>query len=250
MSLTEPRLTDIVLKQFQYKLNAYTGVFSSLIVMQLIGIFLSFNAGGGGGSSNGNSLTFDYSFASGDMPVIFTLIWAFSMGILVTTIAYRNDAFSFVSNRLSHHLSTFLFLLLASCLAGITATLAGSVIKFISLFRDDLLFSETIGLLTSPSDFFMEIATSIVYTILFAGLGYLVGSFIQLSKLVIPLLIGGLFVLPLFGLNVYGTGIIEKMVVFFGTETSFPIFFVKVIATVLVFFIISISITNKMEVRK
>ncbi len=250
MSLTEPRLTDIVIKQCQYKLNAYTGVLDSLLVMQLIGIFFGFNAGGGGGTSNGNTLTFDYSFSSGDMPVIFTLIWAFSMGILVTTLAYRNDAFSFVSNRLSNHLSSFLFLLLASCLAGITATLAGSVIKLISMFRNNLLFSETIGLFTSPYDFSMQIATSIMYTILFVGLGYMVGSFIQLSKLVIPLLIIGLFVLPIFGLNVYGTGIIEKMVVFFGTETSFLIFLLKVIVTVSMFLIISIAITNKMEVRK
>lgn len=250
MSLTEPRLTDIVKKQLRYKLNAYTGIFSSLLVMQLIGIFMGFNAGGGGGSRNGNTLTFAYSLASGDMPVIFTLIWAFSMGILVTTIAYRNDAFSFVSNRLSHHLSNFLLLLVASSIAGITAALAGSIIKFISLFSKDLLFSETIGLTASPFDFLIQIATLIVYMILFTGLGYLIGSFIQLSKLVIPILIVGLFILPMFGLNVYGSGIIEKMVVFFGTETSFPIFLVKVIATVLVLFIISILCTNKLEVRK
>lgn len=250
MSLTEPRLTDIVKKQFRYKLNAYTGVFSSLLVMQLIGIFFGFNAGGGGGSYNGNTLTFDYRLASGDMPVIFTLIWAFSMGILVTTLAYRNDAFSFISNRLSHHLSSFLLLLVASSIAGTTATLAGSIIKFISLFQNDLLFSETISLFASPFDFSMQIVTSIVYTILFAGLGYLIGSFIQLSKLVIPLLIVGLFILPMFGLNVYGSGIIEKMVVFFGTETLFPIFLLKVIMTVSVFYAISILITNKMEVRK
>ena len=48
MYLTEPRLIDVVKKQFRFKLNAYTGVFISLIIMQLIGIFLSFESSSGG----------------------------------------------------------------------------------------------------------------------------------------------------------------------------------------------------------
>ena len=43
MYLTEPRLTEIVRKQVRYKFNAYTGVFTSLVVMQIIGMLLGFN---------------------------------------------------------------------------------------------------------------------------------------------------------------------------------------------------------------
>ncbi|MBE1555773.1 hypothetical protein [Sporosarcina limicola] len=246
MYLTEPRLTDIVKKQFLYKLNAYTGVFSSLLIMQLIGLFFGFNTGGG--SSGSESLTINWRSLSGDMAVIFTLFWAFSTGILITTLAYRNDAFSFVSTRLSHHVSSFLFLLVMSCIAGITAPLASSVIKLISLFQHNAVFIETSGLFASPVDFFIRIATAVIYTILFAGFGYVIGSLIQLSKLVIPFLVIGLFILPLF--NISGTGFIEYMVIFFGFETSLLIFLVKVLITVLVLFAISVAITNKTEVRK
>lgn len=249
MYLTEPRLTDIVKKQFLHKLNAYTGVFSSLLVMQLIGIFLGFGTGGGG-SSSGGTVTVDYSFSTGDTPVFFTLLWAFSMGILVTTLAYRNDAFSFISNRLSHNISSLLFLLFASVIAGTLATLAGSIIKFSSLLQSNLIFTETSTLFSSPTDFFIRVLTSILYTVLFASLGYVVGSFIQRSKFVLPLLIVVIIVIPLLQLNMGGLDLIAKIVAFFGTETSLLLFLMKIIVTVSILFAISIGVTTKTEVRK
>lgn len=249
MYLTEPQLTDIVKKQFFHKLKAYIGVFSSLLVMQLIGIVLGFGTGSGG-SSSGGTLTVNYSFLTGDMPVIFTLLWAFSMGILVTTLAYRNDAFSFVSNRLSHNISSILFLLFASVIAGTLATLAGSIIKFISSFQSNPLFAEASGLFSSPADFFIMILTSVLYTVLFASLGYVVGSFIQRSKFVLPLLIAAIFVIPLLQLNTGGQDLIANIVAFFGTETSLLLFLIKIIVTISILFAISIGVTTKTEVRK
>lgn len=250
MYLTEPSLNDIVKKQFLHKLNAYTGVFSSLLVMQLLGLFLGFVTGSGGGSGSFGNVSIDYTFITGDGPIIFTMLWAFSMGILVTTLAYRNDAFSFVSNRISHHISGILFLMFASAIAGITAVLAGSIIKLISLFHSNLLIDEASGLFSSPVDFFIRIATSVLYTLLFASLGYVTGSFIQRSKLVIPLLIAAFLILPMLRLNMGGIALIEKVVTFYSTETSLLIFLIKVVATISVFFAISIAVTNKTEVRK
>ncbi|WP_186668056.1 hypothetical protein [Sporosarcina sp. BP05] len=249
MYLTEPRLTNIVKKQFLHKLNAYTGVFNSLIVMQLIGIFFGYGAGSGG-SSNGGTLTIDYRLSTGDGPVILTLLWAFSMGILVTTLAYRNDAFSFISNRLSHNISSILFLLFASAIAGTLAPLAGSIIKFISLFQSNPFFTEASGLVSSPTDFSIGVMTSILYTVLFASLGYVVGSFVQRSKFVLPLLIAAIFVFPLLQLNMGGLDFIAKIVAFFGSETSLLLFLMKIVVTVSIFFAISIRVTTKTEVRK
>ena len=249
MYLTEPQLTDIVKKQFLHKLKAYIGVFSSLLVMQLIGIILGFGTGSGG-SSSGGALTVNYSFLTGDVPVIFTLLWAFSIGILVTTLAYRNDAFSFVSNRLSHNISSFLFLLFASVIAGTLATLAGSIIKFISSFQSNPLFAETSVLSSSPADFFIMTLTSVLYTVLLASLGYVVGSFIQRSKFVLPILIAAIFVIPLLQLNTGGQDMIANIVAFFGTETSLLLFLIKIIVTISLFFAISIGVTTKTEVRK
>ena len=249
MYLTEPRLTDVVKKQLSHKLSAYSGAFNSLLVMQLIAILLGFSTGGGG-SSNGGTLTIDYSYSTGDTSLIFTFLWALSTGALITTAAYRNDAFSLVSNRISHNISSFLFLLFASAIGGVLAALAGSIIKFTSLLQNNALFLESSGLFSSPADFFVRILTSVLYTILFAALGYMAGSFIQRSKLIIPLLIAALFVLPQLGLNIGGVDLIARIIAFFGTETSLLVFLAKVVVAICIFFAVSITVTNKMEVRK
>lgn len=248
MYLTEPRLIDVVKQQFLYKLNAYTGVFTSLLVMQLLGIFLSFE--NQSGISGSHSLMVTWSATTSDPPIGFTWLWAFSMGIMMTTITYRNDAFTFVTNRMSHHLSSFLFLLSITTIGGITAALSGSLIQFITAIRNHSVIIDSAGVFDSPYEFAIRIMTSILYTILFGGLGYLIGAFIQRSKLVIPLIFVVIFVLPYLQLGTDTEGFLLKIILFFGQETSFLLFLLKVIGTVTAFFTISMTITNEMEVRK
>lgn len=247
MYLIEPRLSDIVKKQVRYKFNAYTGVFTSLLVMQLIGILLGF--GSGGYSSHSDTLVVDMTTSSNDLTVVLTFLWAISTGVLVTTTAYRNDAFVFVTNRLSHHLSSILFLLAASTIAGILAVLNGSLIKFITISKHGYLFSEYPSIFGSPVDFFIQIGTAILYIVLIAATGYAIGSFVQRSKLFVPIIIILIFVLPFINIRLSGTVFIEKMVTFFGAETSLAIFLLKVVVTVLALFTVSIAVTNNKEVR-
>lgn len=258
MYLTEPRLFDVVKKQLHYKFNGYTGIFTSLLIVQVIGILLGIG-NEGGHSSFGENLTIIWNASSNNNVVVLSLLWAFITGILVTTTAYRNDAFTLVSNRFSHHLSSFLFLLIASAFAGFTAALAGSLIKFITLVQHPEVFIETSGFLSSPMNFFLRIGTSIAYIVLFAALGYAIGSFVQRSMLVIPLIFVGLFALPFlafFGLGIVsdedsgGLGFLGKIIMFYGAESHFFLFVVKVICTVIFLFVLSAFITNKKEVRR
>jgi len=249
MYLTEPRFVDIVKKQMLYKFNGYTGVFTSLLVMQLLGIFTSFG-NGGHFSSYGETLEIAQMQLTNDTLVIFTLVWALSIGVLLTTTAYRNDAFTFVSNRFTHHLSSYLFLMIAAIIGGITAALAGSAIKLFALMNYDSVAIETAGLFSSPYDFALRIIASILYTLLFAGIGYAIGSLIQRSKLVIPIILIAVFIGPWFLLGVNLSPNPNQIVSFYGNETSIVLFILKVLVTVVLLFILSVVITNKMEVRK
>ncbi|MFD1929474.1 hypothetical protein ACFSFY_15640 [Sporosarcina siberiensis] len=248
MYLTEPRLADIVKKQIQYKFNGYTGVFTSLLVMQLLGIFTSFG-NGGHFSSYGETLEIAQMQLTNDTLVIFTLVWAVIQGILLTTMAYRNDAFTFVSNRFSHHISSYLFLMIAAIIGGLTAALAGSTIKLFAIMKYDSVAIETAGFFSSPYDFALRVIASIFYTLLFASIGYAIGSLIQRSKLVIPIIFIAVFVGPWFLLGVSGFNI-NQIALFYGNETSIVLFILKVLVTVVLLFVISVAITNKTEVRK
>ena len=193
----------------------------------------------------GNSVT----TASGGLPFVMTLIWAFTTGIVMTATAYRNDAFAYVSNRMSHHMSGFLFLLAASAIGGATAMLAGSIVKFISLFRSEPFLISSWGIFTEPMEFFTQMATAILYAILIGSVGYAIGAFIQRTKFVIPLLIVVLVVVPLFtGFLTFE--ILTEAAEFYGTEKSLPVFLLKVAVTVAGLFGFSALMTERLEVRK
>ena len=53
----------------------------------------------------------------------FTMIWAFIVGALITSKAYRYDDFSFVTSRLSAHLANIGYMVIVSSLGGLTAFL-------------------------------------------------------------------------------------------------------------------------------
>lgn len=133
MSLSKANLMDVVKRQYVFKLKSYIQVFMTLVVLQLLAILFSFNGAGMMGSSNA-SVEVDIQFYSADIVVVFTMLWAFITAILITTKAYRNDDFAFVTNRLSSNLSNMIFLLTASILGATLAILSSYLMKVMMYF--------------------------------------------------------------------------------------------------------------------
>lgn len=202
MYLTEVKLADIVKKQFIYKLKAYISVFNSLLIIQVIAMFLSTNGSSGSYGSGSDGISFSFNLYNGDLIIIVSMLWAFISAIIITTKAYRNDDFVFISNRLSSNLSNIFFLKAASIVAGITAMLSGILFKvIIYLTLDD---GNVIGTVVSFRDLVVGIIMSILYILLFASLGYLVGMLVQFSKWVSLILLIGLVSYSILGLNQNG----------------------------------------------
>lgn len=248
MYLTKVSLWDIVKKQLRFKLKSYRGMFTSLMMLQIIGLLFSLGGEGGGG---GGSETFSYSmnYYSGNIILAFMMIWAFISAIVVTTQAYRFDDYSFVANRLSSHLSNILFLGWASVIGGVTFVLASQSLKLSFLFLKDREFieSQPMTVLQMAEGF----AATILYLFLFTAIGYLVGMLVQRSKIfiiVLPaLLFGSLF------LNVFlaseSTLVIDIGQIFV-RETSFLLFLLKVLFTTAIAYGSAVAISNSLEVRK
>ncbi len=248
MFLTEVKLWDIVKKQTQYKLNAYLSVFSSLLFIQVVGILFSTN-GSGNTSMGFNGGSINISFLTGDLIIIFTIIWALISAIIITTKASRNDDFIFISNRLSSNLSNILFLIIASIVGGVTSILSGILLKVILLFvlHDDY----TLGTLISFQELLLGMFVSFLYITLFAAIGYFVGMVTQISKwfgvLIPALLIGNSIVSANQGKDEF---LVSEVVKFFAQESSLLLFLTKVSFTSSILFFFSVILSNKMEVRK
>ncbi|MCM3693593.1 hypothetical protein [Neobacillus niacini] len=246
MSLSKTSLLDNVKKQFTFKLKAYKQVFISLIFIQLLAVFFSFNGVGMMGSSS-ESIEIDIQFYSADMVIIFTIIWAFITAILITTTAYKKDDFTFVTNQLSSNLSNMLFLLTGSIVGGITAMLSTSLMKIIMNIFGGLGY---ISASPSLSEIVIGYSSTILYILLFSGLGYLFGTLVQISK-AFAVLIPGVFI----GAGILGAGSlgfewVKGMYQFIFTEPSVLVFVLKVLVIVAMLFTSSIALSNRMEVRE
>ena len=246
MSLTKANLAGIVKKQYMFKLKANIDAFSSLIWIQLLAILFSFGGVGsmGGGGAN---LNIEVKYYSADLIIIFTMLWSFITAFTINTKPYRNHDFSFVTNRISSSLSNILFLLTASIIGSITAVLAGNLVNVLVsiLFKQELFLTYTGSL-----EFMLGIGITILYVFFLSSIGYLIGSLIQVSKgfiILIPVLFfGSLFL----GASIQKTPFLFHVFQFYVMESSLSLFIMKTLITTAVFFIVAISLLNRMEVRR
>ena len=248
MYLSEPKLSDIVKKQLRFKLNAYAAYFSTLVFMQIGALILAI-------TGSMYSAAYD-SFSSvkivdlsNNTNVVLAMAWALFLGIILTTVARRNEAFSFVTTRLSNQLANFLFMLTASLFAGIIAALTGPVLKLFGFLRYEEMAVYTPGIIAAPGDFVLRIITAIAYVLLFFLIGYAISSLVQLHKVFI-----GIFIILFIAFSSAteswnGAQYIGNIFEFFSYEQSLPFFLLKICGTVLGLFTISAIITNRLEVR-
>lgn len=248
MSLTEVSIADIVKRQYSYKLKGYLSVFTSMIFIQLLAMFFS----AGGTSSMGtssDSYSIDIKYFSGSLIIIFTMLWAFITAILITTKAYRNDDFTFITNRLSSNLSNIVFLVTASIIGGITAMLSGTLLKVVMYFV--LKSHEMVGNTTIPTELLFGMITTSFYLILLCSLGYFVGTLTQVSKIFVILIPTLFFGVLFLGYRIPGITNLGKWIQgFLLQETSIVQFIFKVLIISGLLFLLSVVFSNRMEVRR
>ncbi|MBS4210144.1 hypothetical protein [Bacillus sp. FJAT-50079] len=246
MSFIEMSLTNVVKRQFRFKLKAYSGMFGTLVIMQLIGLVFSLLGPyqySGYGLTSATNVSFHYY--STDVVILFTMLWAFISALLITTKATRYDDFAFITNRMSSLLANILFLFAAGAVGGISAILCSYIVKIFYYFTGNIEFMSS-----SPGQIFIGFVAATLYVFLFSAFGYLIGAFIQMSKLFI-IIFPALFI----GMIAVGVplGQEEKITAiyhFFASESSLLLFALKIIIVSGLCFVCSAAILNRMEVRK
>lgn len=248
MSFATTNLAKLVKKQTSFKLRAFYSVFTTLLLLQIIAILFSFNAIISSTSATMNNVSVSINYISVDAVIFFTLLWAFITAILITTKAYRNDDFTFVTNRISSSLSNISFLLIASVVGGITALLSRYVSRVIMFYTTDIPTLRTEAFVETPSEFFVGMFATILYVLLFSALGYFTGMLVQLHKVFVALLPAGYIGLLILGAkmrNDVGNEVIE----FYGNEASLTMFMIKIVATTILLFGSATALSNRLEVK-
>lgn len=248
MSLIRPSLGDVVGKQYQFKMRSYHGMFSTLVLLQVVGILFSFLSGDqySGGM---NDIWINMRYYSGDTIIGFTFLWIFINGILITTRAYREEDFTFVTNRLSSHLANGLFIVTAGVIGGGTSVFSGFVVKAIIRYtaKEGTILAPEATL--SLNVFLSGLFATILFMILCGVAGYLIGMIIQMHSgmvLVLPVLVMGFL---WFAGSIGQSDILFRITEFYGAETSVLKLFVKIIVTVGLMFGFTMILSNRLEVR-
>ncbi|WP_144677452.1 hypothetical protein [Desulfitobacterium sp. LBE] len=241
-------LSQVILKQYGYKLKGHSGLIYSLIIVQLLAILLSLGSSSGM-SSNSDLISIAVRTYTGDILLIFSLLWLMVVASLLGSQPYRSMEFSVVNNRLVSHASNILLLVTYAVYAGVTSTLAVIIHRLIlsaTLKEGEFLFG---GLQIIPQDLLLGIFVATLYFILVAATVYLIQSFSLHSK--------GLGIILWICFFAFGFGTVRifdfnlgKVLEFYAAETSLGVFVLKVFCTAVLFFGSSMLITKGMEAKR
>ncbi len=241
-------LSQVILKQYGYKLKGHSGLIYSLIIVQLLAILLSLGSSSGM-SSNSDLISIAVRTYTGDILLICSLLWLMVVASLLGSQPYRSMEFSVVNNRLVSHASNILLLVTYAVYAGVTSTLAVIIHRLIlsaTLKEGEFLFG---GLQIIPQDLLLGIFVATLYFILVAATVYLIQSFSLHSK--------GLGIILWICFFAFGFGTVRifdfnlgKVLEFYAAETSLGVFVLKVFCTAVLFFGSSMLITKGMEAKR
>lgn len=248
MSLTTTNLWDVVKTQYHYKLKAQAGHFLTLVAMQLLAFLFSLNGVGGVSGGGGQGITYSIKYYTGDVIIVFTFIWAISVGYSLARDGFKID-FTFVTNRFSSHLSNLAFIFTAAVLAGVTATLCGLLLRVVILLARGTVDAGSVWI--APWLLLGGIFAVTLYVMLLSMIGYLAGMLRQKHPALVALLVG-LFLGTLF-VEARSTGQSRLFVTvfeFFSQEGSYALLALKVVlVSALVFGCVALF-SNRMEVKK
>ncbi|WP_416149857.1 hypothetical protein ACM26V_02335 [Salipaludibacillus sp. HK11] len=243
MSTAVPKLTSILMKQVTFKIRSYSGMIWTLMVMQLLGSLMAGPSGGGGSIG---SISYSFTSYNANSIIVLTMLWILVSSIIMTTKAYQRDDYTFVTTRKTSHFSNGLILLLASFFGALTAMLSSHVIRVIYLIRAEE------GLITIASysvmDWLVGFSVTLLYLILLGAVGYTIGMLFQIHvyfRVALVILVFSFFFLG----GIINVGLIESLVQFYIMEPSFLLFTSKIIITTGMLFILTILITDRLEVR-
>lgn len=247
MSLTEVSVGSVVKRQYVSKMRIYVSLFTTLMATQLFAFIVSF-AGISTTGTGSSTINFQEKTYSGVVIFAFTLIWAFSMGITLTTKGYRNDHYAFVTNRLTGHLSNLLVMLTASIMGGVTTTLSSDTFKLLIYFiyknqRD------VVGTGNSVHNLALGMLVGVLYLFLMATIAYFIGLLAVFSRLALIGLTAIVLAAQILESGKAPTPL-AQFFQFYYHETSLLLFILKIIVSVACFFAVSVALTRQSEVRK
>jgi len=243
MSLAKSNLMSVVKKQYMYKLKGCSKFFLTIAIVQIIGMLFALTNAGGNMATSNSVYTVNIAKNSTIQVFIFTIACVVGATMFLNLEEYKDIDFTFVSNRISSNLSNIGFLITLSLFGAVTSALSGVVVRTIKyLFIGSEKIIET-GFLITPLELICSIGATFLYILLFSSMVYFCAVLTKKSYIFIIVILAIVVLLP-------QMAIFSSIIKFYGKETSFLMFTLKVLITCSVFYAASVLVSNKQEVRR
>lgn len=245
MSLEKVNFWSLVRKQFTFKWKSNIDMLTGLAILQVIALIFSSNGTGTFMHFSG----VQFHLYTSDILVVFTMIWLLAIGIQVLRPINSVSTYTMVANRVVDHLSNVIWLIVMSGIGTITVLLASTLLQLINRYITGGV--HVLSEINIPLWNYMMGAGSIFFYLLLAGAaGYFFGVLSQWNagvKVLLPvILIGGLLFAPM----IFPEDLLIQVFSFIFLEKTFYAFVLKVGIVSAILFVASISIGNRLEVRK
>lgn len=249
MSLTKPTIWSNIQKLVQHNFIVYSNVYISLLMFQIIAIAL-LNSSTSYFSTDSLHYSIEFLSISPEPVIVLTFIWAFITGLYPTMKQVRNNSLVFVATRTTYTIANYIFLIITMLIGTFFLVFSSSFVWVLHLIQDPTLMIDSVLLLNEPTELFIVFITGFCYLIVIAMVGYLIGAIWQLHKLYGLIIVGLIITVPsiysLMTNRIDQTTLLSTIFLF---EKSIGIFIVKALLIFFLTAILSILITNKVEVK-
>ena len=244
----EQSFTAWTIRQYLFKLRAYSRYISGLVLAQILGMLLAYS-GSVNGSMGSNSYIINLHTYSAKLIIVFTVIWAFALSILISSRASKDAVFSFPGNRDTDSLSDIAILLTGCLFGAVTTALAGPALRIVLLpFIHGYILAE--GFYPVLTELGIVGFASFIYMLVFSAAGYFSGTLCRISTLfIIPI---GAVIFFLLYLSNLSSGAFSLLALNEPSSGSgLPITFIwAMLGISILLYALAAVISSRMEVKK
>ncbi|RQD69434.1 MAG: hypothetical protein D5S00_06840 [Tindallia sp. MSAO_Bac2] len=248
-------LGRIVRCQVKDKLYHYGNAFTHLIILQMLGYFISFNSGSSGGTSSSQITNFYVGHVTLMPLYIFTVIWVVVQGLKLAED--KSQEYYMVSNNIVAFCSDVIVMAIYGFIGSITLLFSGFLLRALSSLIYELVYVHesfrNVGILQYLSFFvstvmYLATAGAAAYSIGILKARFKSRFFLGVAALIVLLFSGSVILARLVGTQYVVN--IQSMIEFYTHEVHLLVWLTKSVSTLGLLYCIGYLSIRNMEVNQ
>lgn len=184
-TLTRPNRKTVIFRQIARNLASRPGIVGSLLAVQLAGIVIALTSSGVSDYNSYGGMNINTQFFNTDVIFVLTLAWAFLAPLYLTGRDSFEADMIFATDRMSRHAGNIAYMALLVLAGSLTAVLASTACLLFPVLGGTPVIPLRLGDWGLAGYALVLLTVLLSYSLLAAGAGYLLGTLLGLSRLLV-----------------------------------------------------------------